>query len=224
MSTALQHARQARAHEQAAERHERQALDRYQQQMKAAGAEMFAAIKVLAKEADLPEPPSSPREYERYMQGRAGRELAQPVRTLLANLNQTAHGSGTRKDREWVKRITQWHTNPEAAQARREETAGRKARGRIAAAASRADVRPTVRNSTPRDGRTLGQGGGTTAVVTRREEAPALPARVRSTLEAARRVIEDIRELLPQVPESAQDEALAALMDVRSDLQGARRG
>jgi hypothetical protein len=219
--SAIQHARSARAHEEAAARHEAAAMDKYEQQMRAAGAEMHAAIALLAAEVGLKTPPSDARGYEGYMKGKAGKVLAQPIGTLLANLNADRKDvKGAAKDREWAKRITQWHTDPASAGARRIMQIATDAKLRLDTKQKNEKTRVREYPSAPRY---EAAAGNQLAFRTQNDEAPRAP------LSREAQVREQIGTLLGRIRTAVAavsaikplEDAADVLQSVADDLEGA---
>lgn len=112
MSTVIQHIKQAAAHEDAAGRH----VEKYEGQMKAAGASMYAAFQMAAKDA--------PELQGRKIDDAAITRLYQSSKPrpwwdkALVAAGITAKGAKGVGDRERAARLIQWHVDPEAAKSR----------------------------------------------------------------------------------------------------------
>lgn len=122
LSEITQSIRAAAAHEAAATRHD----ERYEQQMKSAGASMYAAFTAALR--------STPEYHGRQITDRTVLNLYQSSKPrpwwdkeLLAAGVQAKHGQ---PDRERASRLIQWHVDPTAAQSRRAKHALTLAAGR----------------------------------------------------------------------------------------------
>jgi hypothetical protein len=108
-SPVVQHIKQAAAHEDSAGRH----VEKYEQQMKAAGASMYAAFVLAAKAApDYQGRKIDDKAIARIYQSKAPRPWWDAA--LIA----AGVAAGKAADRDRAVRLIQWHTDPDAAQAR----------------------------------------------------------------------------------------------------------
>lgn len=215
-----QYIQKAAAHEDAAGR----ADEKYQQQMKAAGAELFEAFKLVMADAGKPVP-TDPVAFDRFY-------------AYARKADWDAALAARKKDREWGKRLMQWHIDPEAAQARKAAKLVIDAKARLA----KARLAKTSRRTAPNQGsRTTPDSGAvdrassrisethvprTTRTDERRAlEAPAArtPTGGAETRAAAKGLAKNVLERLGRAPDYAVEEALGTLRAVLADLDEAIR-
>ena len=216
MTTALQHIQKAAAHVDAAGR----ADEKHVQQMKAAGAETFAAFVLVMKDAGKPVP-TEPAAFDKFYA--YARKDAWDA--ALRQMN---------KDREWGKRILQWHIDPAAALARRAERSladhkrrvleskrknqgprsPRSAEPSVSTAAARVSethVPRATREDERREAETIVPPGPVTSSVARMHTDNPLPA--------ARGVLKNISDRIGSAPAYAVEAAVDTLRSVLADLQ-----
>lgn len=212
-----QYIQKAAAHEDAAGR----ADEKYLQQMKAAGAELFQAFKLVMSDAGKPVP-TDPGAFEKFY---AYARKADWDQALAAR----------KKDREWGKRLMQWHIDPEAAQARKAAKLVIDAKARLANAARRTAKAKNQGSRTTPDSTTVDRASARISEThvprtTRTDEQRALEAPAARTAAggaetraAAKGLAKNVLERLGRAPDYAVEEALDTLRAVLADLDEAIR-
>ena len=215
MTTALQHIQKASAHEDAAGR----ADQKYQQQMKAAGAELFTAFKLVMEEAGKPVP-DGPAAFERFYAYARKEPWDEALR---------AQG----KDREWAKRTLQWHIDPDAAMRRRAERSLADARRRKQLSDPKGKYQgPRGPRSTASDGAAAAVSETHVARATRGDEVREVEraatskeirggAALENPLPVARGLIRNLADRVSKAPAYVLEEAVDTLRAVLADLDEA---
>jgi hypothetical protein len=216
MSSATQHIRQAAAHEDAAGRHS----NKFEEQMKAAGAEMYAAFVLALKGAE---------EYRgRKLDDKAILRIYQSTKPrpwwdkelVQGKLRPTLGESAARKAATY---LIQWHVDPEGARARR-------AHGQLQQAAAQKKLR-NQRTAAARSMTSRSKSGPSdldAAIVTRaatntahvgRELPPPMGQGPSASVNDLLGETQRIQSAARKVPEVNRDEALSILRAAARDIE-----
>lgn len=202
------HIRQAVAQERAAFSHK----DKYEQQMKSAGYEMWTAFSLTVKD----QPQYQGRQIDekaltRIFNDRKAKLWWEKVLASVPTLK-------VKNKTETAARLIQWHTDPTAASARREDKKQFKQQQRATAAGVRT---PSV-EPTREDWKALSEElSESTMVDTRPTTALELPSEIlrNDAMADLRAVLASILAFADKAPTEAVDDAVHGLQDIRNDLE-----